>query len=190
MTKNAWIAAAIVSALCGFSSGAVAQNAQVWSDIDCAQSPIIAPAGLRCRATNEVNGSSDARFSKGSGGGIFKNWATFGKKDGVELYYMIYDTIGPHSSKTVFRQLDEEIRSLSPYAKGGKDFTPPAPMNGADYSRFTGATGDACVVARKTGPVQGAGFKWVLFANKCVPPGKTISDAELGQFISAMGYRA
>ena len=38
--------------------------------------------------------------------------------------------------------------------------------------------------------IQGSGFKWVLFANKCVPPGKTISDADLGQFISAMGYRA
>jgi hypothetical protein len=186
----AWIAAAIVAVVCGFSSGAVAQNAQVWSDIDCAQSPIVAPAGLRCRATNEINGSSDARFSKGSGGGIFKSWATYGTKDGVKLYYLIYDTIGPHSSKTVFRQLDEEIKSLSQYAKGGKDFTPPAPMNGADYSRFVGAGGDACVAVRKVGPVQGSGFKWVLFANECVRAGKTISDQEVGRFIAATGYRS
>ena len=90
----AWIAAAIVAVVCGFSSGAVAQNAQVWSDIDCAQSPIVAPAGLRCRATNEINGSSDARFSKGSGGGIFKSWATYGTKDGVN-YQQVYEAGEP-----------------------------------------------------------------------------------------------
>jgi len=190
MIKRTFLLAGIAIVLAGLSSGASAQNAQVWSDIDCAQSKIKAPAGLKCRATNDINGSSDARFSKGSGGGVFKNWSAYGTQDGTKLYYMIYDTIGPHSSKSVFLSLDQEIRNLSPYAKGGKDFTQPAQMSGADYSRFAGAKGDACVAIRKAGPVQGSGYKWVLFANECVPAGKTISDQELGRLIEAAGYRS
>jgi hypothetical protein len=190
MTKRIFLLVGIAVVFAGLASGASAQNAQVWSDIDCAQSKIEAPAGLKCRATNEINGSSEARFSKGSGGGVFKNWSTYGTKDGTKLFYLIYDTLGSHSSKSVYLSLEHEIRNLSPYAKDGKAFTQPAQMSGADYLRFTGAKGDACVAIRKVGPVQGSGYKWVLFANECVPAGKTISDADLAQFIAAAAYRA
>ena len=58
-------------------SATSAQDTHAWSDIDCSQSKIVAPAGLKCRATQEYSGSSSAKFSAiGAGQGVFRGWAT------------------------------------------------------------------------------------------------------------------
>src|SRR5689334_6078122 len=137
----------IVAAMAiGASTSAGAQSANSWSDIDCSQSKIVAPPGLRCRMTEEINGSSDARFN---GQGVFRNWATFGKKDGNKLYYLVYEGVGPQSYKQVFLTLEEEIKKRSPYAKNGRDFTSPSQISGGDYERFIGSDNGQCVVIRK-----------------------------------------
>ncbi|MBS0219845.1 MAG: hypothetical protein JSR91_03800 [Proteobacteria bacterium] len=179
--------AIIIAAVIGYSTGAVAQSAPSWSDIDCSQSKIVAPSGLRCRMTEEINGSSDARFN---GQGVFRNWATFGKKGGNKLYYLVYEGIGPQSYKQVFLTLEEEIKKRSPYAKKGRDFTSPSQISGGDYERFIGSDNGQCVAIRKFGPTRGRGYKWVLFGSECTPPGKGISDQEIARFIQAADFRA
>lgn len=176
---------AIIAAVIGFSMSAVAQNAAVWSDIDCSQSKIVTPSGLRCRVTNEMAGSNSGRFT---GQGVFRTWATFGKKGGNKLYYLVYEAVSSNSDKEVFMTLQDEIKGLSPYAKDGRDFTSPSQTNGGDYVRFIGGDNGQCVAIRKVGPIQGRGYKWVLFANECVPPGKGISDQQIGQFIQAADF--
>jgi hypothetical protein len=184
--KNVWLSLiAVVGA--GFSTGVLAQDTVVWADMDCAQSKIVAPAGLKCRATQEINGSSNGRFN---GGGIFKSWTAYGSVDGVKFYYHVSEGVGARSYKQIFLSLIEEAKSLSPDTKRGKDFSPPSSMNGDDYLRFTSARGEPCVAIRKPGPVQGAGYKWVLVATKCVAPGKSISDQDLGQFMAAADFHA
>jgi hypothetical protein len=178
----------IVFAVVGFSAGVCAQTKAVWSDIDCSQSKIVAPPGLKCRATQELAGSTTAKFAgPGGGQGVFREWATFGKKDGVKLYYLGHETIGPNSYKAVFLTLEQEIRDHSPYAKDGRNFTATSPMAGSDYVRFTSGQGEACVAVRKVGPVRSKGYAWVLLANKCVPAGNSVSD--IAQLISTADFR-
>jgi hypothetical protein len=174
----------------GLSAGVCAQPKAVWSDIDCSQSKIVAPPGLKCRATQEMAGSNTAKFA-GAGGaqGIFREWLTIGKKDGVKLYYLGHETIGTNSYKAVYLTLEEEIRDRSPYAKDGRSFTPNSTMAGGDYIRFTNGQGEACVAIRKVGPVQAKGYKWVLLANECVPAGNAISDGDIARLISTADFR-
>ena len=108
---------------------------------------------------------------------------------GVKLYYLGHEAIGTKSYKAVYLTLEEEIRDRSPYAKGGRNFTASSPMAGADYVRFTNGQDEVCVAIRKVGPVQAKGFKWVLLANKCVPAGTPISDADIVQLISTADFR-
>ena len=178
---------AIIAAGIGFSASAAGQNAVVWSDIDCLQSKIVTPSGLRCRATNEKAGSSNGRFN---GQGVFRTWATFGKRGGKKLYFLVYEAVSSESDKEVFMTLQDEITGLSPYAKAGRDFTSPSQMNGGDYVRFIGKDNGQCVAIRKVGPTQGKGYKWVLFGNECVAPGKGISDQEIARFIQAADFHA
>lgn len=172
----------------GFAASA--QQSQTWSDLDCSQSKIVAPAGLRCRATQEFSGSSSAKFSAvGAGQGVFRGWATYGTKDGVRLYYSVGQGVTTNSNQSISYTLEQQAKS-SPYAKDARDFTPAAAMSGSDYLRFTSAAGEACAAIRKKGPVRGSGYAWVLVATKCVPKGKTISDQEIGEFIAAADFRA
>ena len=177
----------IIAAVIGLSTSAVAQNAVVWSDIDCSQSKIVTPSGLKCRMTEEINGSRDGRFN---GQGVFRNWATLGKKCGRKLYYLAYEGIGPQSYKQVFLTLEEEIKERSPYAKSGRDFTSPSQISDGDYVRFIASDNGQCVAIRKVGPTQGRGYKWVLFGNECVAPGKGISDQEIARFMQAADFHA
>lgn len=182
--------AAASMVLAAVPPAALAQDAATWSDIECSQSKLVAPPGLRCRATQEMSGSSNAKFSgSGAGQGVFRNWLASGTRDGVKLYYLGYEAIGARSYKAVYLTLEQEIRSHSPYAKGGRDFTQPAQRNGADFVRFTGAQGEACAAIRKVGPVQSKGYQWVVIANRCVSPGRPISDGEVDALVSSAGFR-
>lgn len=41
----------------------------------------------------------------------------------------------------------------------------------------------------KLGPARKYSYKWILIANKCVPLGSSISDEEIGRFVSAADFR-
>jgi hypothetical protein len=187
---QALILAAIALSTIGLSAGARAQSKAVWSDIDCAHSKLVVPPGLRCRATQEMAGSNSAKFAA-SGGmqGTFREWSAVGAKDGLKLYYIGHETIGSNAYKAVYLTLEEEIRTYSPYARDGRNFTSPSQKSAGDYVRFTGAQGEDCVAIRKVGPVQSKGYKWVILSNKCVSAGQSISDDDIGQLISATDFR-
>jgi hypothetical protein len=65
-----------------------AQETLVWSDIDCAKSKLIIPAGLSCKETN-TGGTRNA--AKSTGGGLTKRWSAFGTIQQVKLYYYVHD---------------------------------------------------------------------------------------------------
>ena len=88
-------------------------------------SKIVAPPGLKCRATQELAGSTTAKFAgPGGGQGVFREWATFGKKDGVKLYYF-----SPESAQTPtrrsFSRLNKKSGTIAPML--GMDGTSPRP---------------------------------------------------------------
>ena len=92
----------------GVSSGAVAQEPIVWSDIDCALTKIVVPQGLRCRETNEAGTRGRATST---GIGVAKSWSAFGTVQQVKLYYHVHQVLSPRSRRA--GQFTEVLRNLS-----------------------------------------------------------------------------
>lgn len=150
---------------------------------------IVAPAGLKCRATQEYAGGTGNIAGAGAGG-TFRRWATFGTVGGNKYYYYIIEGIGGRSHIVAEASLQAALINLSPEGKGAKDFSQLSNLNGGDFLRFVSATGGACVGIRKYGPSSSGGFKWILYATRCAQRGKTISDSDIGNLITATGYRS
>jgi hypothetical protein len=167
------------------STQAAAQETIVWSDIDCSQSKISAPAGLRCRATN-VFGTRGVASS--TGGGQVKSWNASGILDQVKLYYYVTEIIDTSSGVQV-STLADDLRSISPQAKGVTSMPASERRGDADVVTFVNAVRDNCVGLRKNGPTRGGGYKWVLYATRCTPGSRQASDADINAFISAAGFR-
>jgi hypothetical protein len=168
-------------------SEASAQPTKVYSDIGCDQSQLVVPAGLRCRATQEF-GSSAITSSKGNGS-LYRNYTASGKAGDATVYYMLYDSIGPSSNQHPDGSLKNLVLDLSPEAKHAKDFSELSSVGGGDYLTFTSSKGDSCLGVRKLGPTQGRGYKWVVYATRCVPPGKTPTQSEAQSFLAGIGYK-
>jgi hypothetical protein len=164
---------------------ALAQEAPKWSDVDCATSHIVGPTGLKCRATQVYSGGTKA---SSDAGGTFQHWNMSGTVNGAKLFYFGKEGVGPTSS-IVSVSMEDAVREFAPGGKSAKAFTPAAPIGQGDYSRFTGANDDVCVAARKVGPPRGKGIKWYLLATRCVPKGKTISDADIASLMTAANFR-
>lgn len=183
-----WGSALAAGVPAAFASTAGAQETPKWSDIDCGQTKLVTPAGLRCRSTQEYSGGS--RIASGSNaGGSTKEWATLGTVNGRRVYYYAKEALAEKSSVFPYVLVDG-IKSLSPQGKGATDFSAPQPAGGGEFVRFTSATGDACVGARKEGPTRKLGFHWILFATECAPKGKAISDGEIPDFVASFDFRA
>jgi len=169
-----------------FAPGAGAQETPIWSDIDCSQSKLVAPAGLRCRATQEYSGGS--RVASGSGaGGISRDWAMIGTINGSKLYYFGKEALTSKSSIFPY-VLADGVKSLSPQGKGATGFSAPAQSAGGNYLRFKSAAGESCIGILKEGSARPKGFKWILIASKCVPVGKSIPDPDITSFIAAADF--
>lgn len=171
------------------SSRVWAQATHTFSDIDCAQSKVVAAAGLKCRKSNDIAGSSSAKLSSKSGQGLYQLWNVYGSKDGVRYFYQGDEGLGPQSSKRIYLSLEDEIKNISPEAKRASGFTATAQSSGGDYLRFVGEKNEQCIAIRKLGPAFNGGYKWAIHATKCVPSGKQISEADVGQFIIATDFR-
>jgi hypothetical protein len=180
--------AAILFAFAGVDiSAAIAQETPVWTDIDCSQSQLVTPPGLKCRSTQIYAGSTSA-ISGAGGGGQRRQWVSFGVVSNSKIYAHCLDEIGS-KSYAVTSALESTIKNLSPYAKNARDFSPPAQLNGTDYTTFTSEAGERCVAVRRLGPVQGRGYKWIVEASKCLSVGKALSQDDIGQFIAQVNFR-
>jgi hypothetical protein len=169
----------------GLSVDAAAQETIVWSDIDCAQSKLVVPAGLRCRETNEVGTRGRATST---GGGVTKRWAAFGTQQQVRLYYYVHEVLSMRSFVQV-GQFTDVLRGTSPEAKGASHMSQPTARNGVDLVTFASARGENCIGLRRLGPSAAKGVAWVLYATRCAPAGRKATDAEIDGFIAAADFR-
>ena len=163
-----------------------AQTTIVWSDINCSDSRIVVPGGLKCRATQEFAGTNSRA---GGVGGVFRNWSAYGSLPGAKVYFLIYEAVGRGSSQTPTTTLQESAVSLSPEGRNARSFSSSSAVAGGDYLTFTSAKGDACLGIRKFGPAEGRGYKWILYATRCVPAGGSVTEADAIRFLTETGYR-
>ena len=182
-TSSSLGAVLLLLGVIGLAGPAPAQDKAVWGDVDCAQSKIIAPSGLKCRATQEY--ALGIRT-------IGRLWAAFGTLGGVKLYYYVADvssTVGRGAGVTT-SALDTSLTSVSPQGKNATGFSALLSRSGADFLTFTSAAGEPCVGIRKFGPRGGdSGYKWILYATRCSPKGKPVSEQAIEKFITDAGYR-
>jgi hypothetical protein len=171
----------LLLALAGFKAIAADANAQqtnVWSDIDCGQSKLVVPAGLKCQETQEFSGGTGT--ASAGAGGMFRRWSAFGTVNNVKLYYFLHEAIGTGSNVTATETLEERVRQVG--QKTDKNFTPTSPMAGGDYVRYESAAGQPCVGIRKYGPSTSIGFNgswWALAVFRKARPSPIRTSAAL-----------
>jgi hypothetical protein len=138
------------------------------SDIDCSQTHIVAPAGLRCRESNVVGTRG---LATSTGGGQIKRWTSYGTVKQAKLYYYAQQVLSPRTYIQV-GVMAEKIRGISPEAKNASSMSERTERSGVDFLTFVGAKGESCVGLRKIGPSTSAGAAWVLYATRCTPRGR------------------
>jgi len=184
----AFKAVAILCGLVGLASSALGQETPKWSDIDCAQSKIEGPTGLRCRATQEYSGGT---FSEGKvaskalgAGGTSRNWSKFGTVNGMKLFYFLKEATS--SGSNIFPEgLEPSVKEFSPQGRGSTGFSSTMPIAGGDFLRFTDQGGENCIAVRKLGPSTRSGNKWYLLATECARKEKTLSDADVASLLAS-----
>jgi hypothetical protein len=178
-----------MSCLVGQTMGALAQQIRVWADVDCAQSKIAAPAGLKCRATQETSGGT-GNISGAGAGGMFRRWSAFGTLRGVKFYYHLSEATSLKAEIRESASLEDGVKNMSPQGKEAKDFSTMTHRAGVDLLTFASAAGEPCVGIRRYGPSALTGYKWILNATRCTPKGKPASEAEIDKFISEADYHS
>jgi len=180
MLSRCTVATMVVAGFVGGASQAVAQEAPKWTDIDCAQSKIVGPTGLRCRATQEYSGGN-ALNAKAGPGGTFRHWAEIGTVNGSKLYYFLKEATSTRSSILPI-SLEQTVKDFG--GSGATNFSTASPTSGGDYLRFVNRSGENCIAVRKVGPSSANGNKWYLMAIKCAPKAQTIPDTEPALFLA------
>jgi hypothetical protein len=179
------IVALLGALIVGLPVSLAAQQTLVWSDIDCAKSKLVIPAGLKCKETNTV-GTRNA--SKSDGSGLTKRWSAYGTLQQAKIYYYVHDDFDPKSWVQV-GPFASEIQTVSAQAKGATNITGPDKRGDTDVITFTNAQNDNCVGIRKYGPARGGGYSWLLYGTRCTPAATKASDAEINAFISGVSFR-
>jgi hypothetical protein len=149
-----------------------------WADIDCAESRIAPTDGLRCRATAVL--TSDM-YSTGQGN--YRFWSAFGPLDGVKYSYYVAEALNPKSAIIAKQGLPDAVRVRSPQGKGSTNMSDVTQRQDADFVSFESADKESCVGIRKSGPPRADGMKWILYATRCAPAGKSQTDAEIAAFV-------
>jgi hypothetical protein len=169
-----------------FSGAAIAQDTPRWSDLDCSQSKLVIPNGLKCRATQEYSGGTGT--ASAGAGGRFRLWSASGTLNNAKVYYFVHEAIGTGSNVTATESLEERIRQVG--QRTDRNFTATAPMAAGDYVRYESASGQPCVGIRKYGASTSIGFKWILVGTNCVRKGSAISDEDIGAFMRSAQVRS
>jgi hypothetical protein len=164
-----------------------AQETPRWYGIDCSQSRLSVPPGLKCSTTQNYAGGEHGWG--GNAGGTFRRWMAVGTTDGGGAFYYLVEATSLGAALMEGDSLRQEIRSEMRDPSLLRDFSPLGNRGGADYMTFTSASGQACVGIRRYGPAQGAGYQWILYGVRCDPRGRALSDAEIDRFILGATYR-
>jgi hypothetical protein len=171
-------------ALGTISAGAFAQETPVFFGIACAHSKIAVPDGLRCQTTQNYSGYQNSDDA----GGTFRNWAASGAINGVQFVYLMTEVTSMDTGLNPTKTLQDTIKGELPTAKA-TNFSALVHRGGADFTTFTIAAGNACVGIRRYGPSESVGYRWILTAVRCEPPGRATSEAEIDRFIAGAKVR-
>jgi hypothetical protein len=169
----------LVLAALGLVSFGPDATAQSWTDLDCAASRIVVPAGFRCRTTSSY--AATTAIAGGNGGGAFQAWTAAGTIGKARLYYALTATVSTSGGVRPIA-LAEDIRKL-PQGKDGKDMSELVHRGDADTVTFKSAANESCVGIRKVGPSSLTAYRWILQATRCLPAGQAASDADIDTFI-------
>jgi hypothetical protein len=172
---------AIFCGLVGLASNALGQETPVWSDIDCAESKIEGPAGLRCRVTQEYAGGSarEGKIAlKGNGaGGTSRHWAKSGTVNGTRYSYFLKEATSVGTNVAPI-SLEATVKQFGVQGQRSSDFSKPTPIAGGDFLTYTDRNGENCIAVRKLGASTKYGNTWYLMATQCGPKGKKLSEAD------------
>ena len=158
---------------------ALAQSGGIeWADVDCAQSRIWPTMGLHCRTTAEL---TDDSLSKTRG--HFRFWNASGSVEDVKYYYYVVEAVNPGKGIVSKQDVADALRSRSPQARGSFEMSDIRQRQDADVVSFQSAAQEACIGIRKLGPGNPQGTRWVLYATRCVPPGHSVSEADIDAFV-------
>lgn len=197
MFRHQTLPTALIALACtGLATSAPAQQEGfVWSDIDCAKSRIIAPEGLKCRVTQNYPGGR-ANDAAAGGKAIFHAWSTYGKLGDAKYFYFLSEAISPGTFHRPSKLLVEIMVNRGAHGEDTAYFSQPKATTGGDYVTFTSSKGESyagmlhsCLGIRKLGPAESDGYKWVLYATRCLPGQQTFTEADAIRFLAETGYR-
>jgi len=162
---------------------AIAQTASTqttsynWADIDCRQSRIAAWQGLKCRATNVVTGDGNI--------GVFRQWTAFGTgRDGYYVHMFLWAAQNGFSYLAADETTADFVKWMFEHGKSVTEVSPVARYADADYVTFKdGKHARRCIGFRRLGKFQRGGYDSVTSGILCAPPGKAITDSDIGLFI-------
>lgn len=180
--RRHWTIVAVIAAGLVSAEAAAQSTAPQWYGIACAHSKIIAPAVQQCRTTQNYSGGATGYEA------TFRSWVATGRSGGAGYFYALNEATSPGASLGQNTTLQDTIRAEMSGGAQASGFSALSNRGGADYMTFTNG-GDSCVGIRRYGPSQGVGYQWILYGVRCDPKGRTVSDAEIDQFISGATVR-
>jgi hypothetical protein len=147
-----------------------------WSDIDCRQSRIVAPPGLKCRTTNVVITEGNI--------GAFRRWAAFGTTPEGYTHLFLWEAQNDFSYITTDETTAEFLKWMYENGKFANQFSPVARFHNADYSTFKDEKqSQNCAGFRRTGPPQRGGYRWIMGGILCAPAGQALTNDQFAHFV-------
>lgn len=186
MSKSVFGTVAVV-AMSLVSPQAFAQETPRLYDLACVHSKIEVPEGLRCQTTQNYSGFRNS--ADGDGNGTFRNWVARGTIDGVQYLYLMTEVTSMNVGLNPSISLQDTIRAEVTPASRPANFSALTHRSGADFMTFTLGNGSACVGVRRYGPSETVGYRWILNAVRCAPPGTALSAADVDSYIVGVRLR-
>jgi hypothetical protein len=127
-----------------------------------------------------------AGSDQGSSGGSFRRFNAYSSADrGKSTFYLLTEAV--MGGYVYANALTTDLKAF-PAAKDATGHSESLTYNGVSYMRFTAHTGEACIGARKLGPSNSAGYRWIMMGTKCVV-GRGVPQADEQAFMDSMKVR-
>jgi hypothetical protein len=163
-------------------NGAASAQTAKFSPIDCDQSALAAPPGVRCESTNTYSASDGPR-------GLFQRHWYGGTVAGRSQAVWMQEALGPGSHFVRMVGTSEEtLPKTSTFTGKGTDWTSPVAYAGGSYARFRSENLN-CVAFRKGGRSKSQGYQEIFSGSVCAPRGATLSDADVQAFLDGVRKR-
>ena len=160
MLRTLSLMALVVAAICAGGAFTPA-SAEEWRDIDCANSKIGGPSGLKCRQYGPYH----------SGGCQTTVSNRYGEIEGRRVLGRLRQSSNCHSLAESMPEFAESLKTL--FGKALEGATWDAPRLFQQQYVLTGQHKNrACVAFRIYGPAQGRGHQYHLSGYNCKPEGQ------------------